>query len=305
MPILLAIAEIFGLMAIGGLARKLDYLDERDIDRWSKMVLDWLYPAFIFTSITTGFQTERLGELWTLPVIGLGLSLFWVLLGLGLRFGLKTDDVVKKRTFLYFCAMNNYGYLPIVIVQNIWGNGAMLASLIFLNIGSIVANWTIGVGVFGGSNLKSMMRSMATPNLIGTIIAIVFSILGWHHYLPTIANHIIEKAGAASVPLLLILGGASLFRRTSFSLSWQVLYVAIVRLLILPVCAIAVLKMLPIASDIFHIAVIVALMPVAISGPIMARVYKGDVDFAANAALVSTIASILTIPLGLWAVFKM
>lgn len=305
MPILLAIAEIFGLMAIGGLARKLDYLDERDIDRWSKMVLDWLYPAFIFSSITSGFQTERLGELWTLPVIGFGLSLFWVALGFGLKSGLKTDDPVKKRTFLYFCAMNNYGYLPIVIVQNIWGNGAMLASLIFLNIGSTAANWTIGVGVFGSANFKTTLRNMTSPNLVGTIIAIVVSVFGWHHYFPTIINHIVEKIGVASVPLLLILGGASLFRRTSFYLSWQVFYVTIVRLLILPFCAIVVLKMLPIASDIFHIAVIVALMPVAISGPIMARVYKGDVDFAANAALVTTIASILTIPLGLWAVFKM
>jgi malate permease and related proteins len=304
-PIILAIAEIFGLMAIGGFAKKLNYIDERDINRWSKMVLDWLYPAFIFSSITSGFQAERLGELWVLPVIGFGLSLFCLALGYGLRFGLRTDDVLKKRTFLYFCAVNNFSYLPIVIVQNIWGNGGMLANLFFLNIGSTVANWTIGVGAFGGSNKKAMVRNMASPNLIATIAAIVVSIFGWHHYFPAAINHIIEKAGPASIPILLVLSGASLFRRTSFSLSWQVSYVTIVRLLILPFCAILALKILPIASDIFNIAIIVALMPVAISGPIIARVYKGDSDFAANAALVTTIVSIFTVPLALWMVFKM
>lgn len=305
MPILLAIAEIFGLMAIGGFARKLDYIDERDIGRWSKMVLDWLYPAFIYSSITSGFQAGRLGELWVLPVIGFGISLLWLLLGYGLSFGLRTNDAVKKRTFLYFCAVNNFSYLPIVIIQNIWGNGGMLADLFFLTIGSTVATWTIGVGVFGGTNIKGMLRTMVSSNLIATIVAIVVSISGWNRFFPVIVNHIIEKAGTASVPILLVLSGAMLFRRTAFHLSWQVLYVTIVRLFILPLCAILILKMLPVAPDVYSIAVIIALMPVAISGPIIARVYNGDSDFAANAALVTTVVSILTVPLALWAVFKM
>lgn len=305
MPIILAIAEIFGLMAIGGFARKLAYIDERDIDRWSKMVLDWLYPAFIFSSITSGFQAERLGELWVLPVIGFGSSLICLLLGYGLVFGLRTNDGAKKRTFLYFCAMNNYSYLPIVIIQNIWGNGGMLADLFLLTIGSTVANWTLGVGVFGGADVKSLFRTLISSNLIATVTAIVFSIFGWQHHFPAIVNHIIEKAGQGSIPLLLVLGGATLFRRSSFKITWQVLYVTIVRLLLLPLCIIIVLKIMPIASDIYSIAVIVALMPVAISAPIMARVYNGDSDFASNAALVSTIGSIITVPLALWFIFKL
>ena len=50
LPIILSIAEIFGLLCIGAAGRQLRYIDERDIDRWSKLVLDFLYPAFIFSS---------------------------------------------------------------------------------------------------------------------------------------------------------------------------------------------------------------------------------------------------------------
>lgn len=303
LPIILAIAEIFCLMAVGGFARKFDYIGENDINRWSKMVLDWLYPAFIFSSITTGFQAERLGELWVLPVIGFGLSAVCLALGFALFPGLRTSDEAKKRTFLYFCAVNNYTYLPIVIVQNIWGNGGMLANLFVLNIGSIVATWTIGVGVLGGTNTKSMLRNMVSPNLIAAVIAILVASLEWHRYFPAVINHVLEKAGLASVPILVVLSGASLFRRTSFSLSWQIMYVTMVRLLILPLCTIAILKLLPIAPDIRNIAVIIALMPLAVSAPIFARVYNGDSDFAANASLVTTIGSIVSVPIALWVLF--
>jgi predicted permease len=147
LPIILSIAEIFGLLSIGAVCRYFRYIEEPDIDKWSKLVLDFLYPAFVFSSITIGFQTGRRNELWVLPLIGLGISMGGALLGLGLKYGLRTKNKDMERTFLYFCAVNNYGFLPVVIVQNLWGGTAMLANLFFLTLGSTIATWTVGVGV--------------------------------------------------------------------------------------------------------------------------------------------------------------
>ena len=303
LSIILSIAEIFGFLCIGGFCRNRGYIDERDIDRWSKVVLDFLYPAFIFSSITTGFQEHRLFELWPLPLIGLGLAVGSLIVGFALRYGLRTGNRDITRTFLFCCAVNNYSYLPIVIVKNMWGD-AMLANLFFLTLGSTIALWTVGVGVLGSTDIRSMSRNLLTPNLIATVAALMVAWLGWRHHIPLIVNHIIASAGSASVPMMLVLSGASLFKPPAWRIDWQVAYVTIVRLMILPACAVGVLRLLPLPPDVYAISVIVALMPLAISTVIFTRVYGGHPDFAASASLVTTLGAIFTVPLALWLLFR-
>jgi predicted permease len=302
-PIILSIAEIFGLLAVGAAGRHFRYVDERDIDRWSRLVLDFLYPAFIFSSITAGFRNGFGGGQWILPLIGLGISVGGVLLGFALRYGLRTNDRDTVRTFLYFCAVNNYGFLPIVIVQNLWGGKVMLANLFFLTLGSTVATWTIGVGVLGGTDTKQMVRNLLSPNLLATLAALFVSWLGWSGHIPRIVSHILASAGAASVPMMLVLAGASLFKPSAWRVSWQVVYITLVRLLLLPACAVAVLRLLPLSSDAYAIAVIIALMPLAVSSVIYTRIFGGEPGFAASASLVTTLASIVTVPVALWLLF--
>jgi malate permease and related proteins len=303
LSIVLSIAEIFGLLFIGGVCRHMRYIDETDIDRWSKLLLDFLYPAFIFSSITAGFQTERLRELWGLPFIGLGLSVGSLALGFALKSGLRTRDRNTQRTFLYFCAVNNYAYLPIVIVRNLWGD-TMLANLFCLTLGSTVATWTVGVGVLGSSSVKQMVRNLCSPNLVATIVALVVSWFGWNHHIPKLISHIIASAGSASVPMMLVLSGASLFKPSAWRITWQVVYATLIRLIVLPGCAIIVLKLLPLPSDVYAISVIVALMPLAVSSVIYTRIFGGEPDFAASSSLVTTLAAVITVPLALWLLFR-
>ncbi|MBN2189161.1 MAG: AEC family transporter [Chitinispirillaceae bacterium] len=303
LSIILSIAEIFGLLSIGAASRYLRYIEERDIDRWSKLVLDFLYPAFIFSAITAGFSAERRGELWALPLIGLGLSVGSLVLGLVLKYGLRSRDPATGRTFLYFCAVNNYAYLPIVIVQNLWGGQAMLANLFYLTLGSTIATWTVGVGVLGSTDVRQMARNLMTPNLIATVAAIAVAWCGWAPRIPEVARHIISSAGSASIPMMVVLAGASLFRPAAWRISWQVLYVTLVRLFILPACAVVVLRLIPFSQDIYALAVIVALMPVAVSSVIFTRIFGGEPDFAASSSLVTTVAAIVTVPLALWLLF--
>jgi predicted permease len=304
LPIIISIAEIFGLLAIGAAGRFLRYLEERDIDRWSKLVLDFLYPAFIFSAITAGFRTEGPEKLWALPLIGLGLSVGSLALGLVLRYGLRSRDPAVGRTFLYFCAVNNYAYLPIVIVQNLWGGQEMLANLFYLTLGSTVATWTVGVGVLGSTDVRQMGRNLMTPTLIATVTAIAVAWCGWAPRIPEVARHIVATAGSASVPMMIVLAGASLFKPAAWRITRQVVYVTLVRLFILPAGAVIVLRLIPLSHDIYLMAVIVALMPVGVSSVIFTRIFGGEPDFAAASSLVTTLAAIVTVPLALWLLFR-
>jgi predicted permease len=303
LAIILSLAEIFGLMAIGGVSRRLHYIEEAEIDRWSRLVLDFLYPAFVFNSITAGFTTGWHANLWILPGLGFAIAAGGAVIGLALRYGLLSRDRDTHRTFLYCCVVNNYGYLPVIIIQNLWGP-SMLANLLFFTLGSTVANWTVGIGVLGAASPKKIVRNLMTPTLLATIAAILVSRLGLAGHIPRIVAHIIAKAGSASVPMMLVLAGASLFKWSSFRITWQIAYVTIVRLIILPGIMIAGLRMLPLSPEVYLIAVLVALMPLAVSTVLYTRIYGGNPEFAAGSSLFCTLAAIVTVPAALLFLFR-
>ena len=300
--IVVSIAEIFGLMAVGGFARAFKYVGEEDVDKWSKLILDILFPVFIFHSICSGFEPGRLRELWPLPLIGFSMGLGGLILGFGLKHGLMTRNDDTSRTFLFFCAVNNYTYLPVVIAQNMWGT-TMLANLFFLALGATIATWTFGVGVLGGRHWKAMLQNMLSPNLLAIIAGLLVAGSGLNRHIPKVADHVIASAGAIAVPMILILAGASVFKPSVWKLNWQVVYATIVRLAVLPAITIVILRLLPLSGDVYSISVIVALMPLPISSVIFTRIFGGDSGFAASASLVTTIAAMVTVPLALWLLF--
>ena len=303
LSILISITEISGLMLIGGIGRYLRYIDERDIDRWSKMTLDFLFPLFIFSSIIAGFERERLVELWTLPVIGFGIAAGGFLFGTVLKYGLVSNDKDIVRTFLYGCAVNNFGYLPIVIVSNMYDKN-MLANLFLLTLGSTIVQWTLGVGVLGSAQIKTVIRNLFSPSLLAIVAGILVSIGGIDRYIPLMVGKIVVSAGSAAVPLMLMLSGATLFKLSAWKINWQVMYLTIVRLVMLPFLTIAGLKLLPLPQDVFALSVIIALMPLGVSQSIFTRIFGGHSEFAASSSLVSTLASIVTIPVSLWVLFR-
>lgn len=297
-PVLQAIAEIFGLFGIGLFARHRGYVREEEIGRWSRFILDLLFPAYIFSSITEGFDPQRLSVLWPLPFLGLGLVLFGVAAGWFLRLGLPGSDPDTRRTFLHFCAVNNSAYLPIIIIRNLWGESA-LANLFLFNLGTTLGVWTIGIGVLGNRSVFRSLGSLVTPNLIAVLAALSVSLTGIVHFFPPTLRSIISTAGSAAVPVMLILIGSSFYRKGIIKISWPVLYASAVRLLILPVLAVLILNYLPVSMEVYRITVIVALMPVAVSSTIFTIRYGGNPDFAARTSIITTLAAAVTVPLAL------
>lgn len=302
LQIVLAIAEIFGLFMIGAAACRLGYITDSEITRWSRLVMDFLLPPLMFVSIVNGFDAQRMNELWLLPAVGFGMVVFFTLTGMVLRKGLRSNDQDMRRTFLHLCTVNNSTFLPTVILRNLWGD-AMLSNLFLLYLGTAMGVWTFGVGMLGGSSLKQTLRNILTPTLIAIFCACVVSVTGTRGFIPGVVMNILSRVGSIAVPLMLVLTGASLAHKGILKLHWQNLYIAVVRIILLPLLTIPLLMLLHLPDDIFSVAVIVALMPSAVSSVIMTRRFGGNSDYAATTALITTVCCMATAPLGVWLVF--
>jgi predicted permease len=303
LAIILAVAEIFGLFFIGAVARWIGYLNDNDVDRFSKVTLDILLPAFTFSTIIKGIDTSHLHDLWVIPAVGLLQVLIFIVAGFPAQFGIGGRFRDKRRTFMHLCAVNNATFLPTIILQNIGGESS-LATLFLLYLGSTVGVWTIGVGLLGTTSIKEiLLKGFVRPNFLAIILALIITLAGGAPYIPHVVIKVLSTTGSIAVPLIMILTGTSFAHRGMLKFNWPIMYVTFVRLILLPAVTIPVMLLLPLKPHVYQVSVIVALMPTAISSVIMTRRYGGDPDYAASAALITTVASIVTVPVAVWLLF--
>lgn len=295
--IIISIAEIFGIFAIGALCRRWDYIREEELNRFSRLIFDVLIPMLIFSSVIKNLEANSFRELWMLPLLGFGFMLFGFICGLALKWGLRNRSPERVGTFLNFCAVNNYGFLPIIILTNTWGEKA-LPFLFILNIGSNIGFWTLGPLALSHGSLRSAAKNILSPTLVTIVVALTICLSGLRPYVPELALNISSALGRTAIPLILLVIGASLYRTPEvFKHKWDITWVCLCRLLIIPVATLAILIILPIPPEIMRIAAVVAIMPTSVSSVIMTRRYGGAPHFASQAALVTTSASLATIPL--------
>ena len=299
-----SIGQMVGLCAIGWLVDRPGYTRPEDYARWSRVAVDFLLPMLVFHAIVSGLDTGQFSEVWMLPLLGLALmGLGWGL-GLVFKWGLAVKTPHRTRTFVHIASVNNFGFLPIYIIANLIEAGLMdvemLALLFVFNLGSMVGFWTIGVITLSGGASKEIARNLLSPSLVAILVAIGIAHFGGKEWMPEIIMKTAKAAGGVSVPLMLIITGATLrgaFRQERIR---DVAYTTAVRNLIIPGMCIVLASYLPFSNNARFLWTVVAVMPAAATTPIMARVYGGSVEFGSAVVVVSTVFGIVSIPLGLY-----
>ena len=297
LKVFMAILETFIVFGFGVFVWKKGMIHPDDLDKLGKLTLDFFFPMLTFSTITSSFDPERLNELWLMPVLGFGLMAFGGAAGWFLKKFMKNRTPERERTFHHICAINNYVFLPLIVLQNI-GNDRHIALLLMMNVGSTIGFWTIGIMTLnGGGSWAQSIRSIWSINLAAVVAALVVAFLG----IPVVGPlaKAIRSMGNMAVPFMLLLIGIALAQcwRRIWTHKFDMTYLTLVRLLVIPVLIGTVLKLLPLPADVLLVTLVVALMPAASSSVLVTRRYGGCEDFAGQAIIITTLISLLTIPL--------
>ncbi len=292
----LAILETFIVFGIGAWLMRRKILDDKGVAQLSNVTLDLLFPLLTISSITRNFRADQLLELWLLPVLGFfGMAASW-LAGLVLVRFMRCQTPGRRAMFQHFCSCNNYLFLPLIILDNLWGD-RYVGMLLVMNIGLTIGFWTVGIAAFGGASVRETIRHIFSVNLYAVLLAL--GLVTFDLPLPGVLAWVCETLGNAAVPLVLLGIGAAICSsagRLGQHLG-DVLYLSLVRLVVLPAAMLLILKLLPIPEDIFRVLAVVAMMPVSASSVLVARRYGGDLDFASQSIIVTTLLSLATVPL--------
>lgn len=292
----LAILETFIVFGTGAWLMHRKYLDDNGVAQLSKVTFDVLFPLLTISSITHNFTREDILGMWQLPVFGFLLMLFGALAGLGFKRLMRCRTQPRLAMFQHFCACNNYLFLPLIVLENLWGD-RYVGMLLLMNIGSTVGFWTVGVAAFGGANFKETVKNIFSVNLYAVMLAL--GLVFFKLPLPGVAAWVCDKLGSAAVPLVLIGIGAAIYNSAGKLVQhlFDIFYLTLVRLVLLPAAVILLLKLLPMPEEVFRVLAVVSLMPVSSSSVLIARRYGGDMDLASQAILTTTLASLVTVPL--------
>lgn len=291
-----SILEIFSYLTVGYLGRVLGYIGDETIKSFSKLILNILFPLLVFHSICAHFESSEIKALWYLPVLGLLMVVVGALIGYISSKPIKNSDI--KKTFIHFCAVNNYGFLPVIILKNGWSEKA-LGFLFLLNLGIQTAHWTLGIGILIGSSPKKLIKNLFSPTLVTIVVSLIITLNGLNDSIPRNLYPYIANLGNISVPLILIVIGGSMELRSIGKDILPISYLSLMRLILLPLIFIFILKYIPMSKMAYEISFLVALMPVAASSPLLVRIYGGNAHFASGALFITTLLSLFTIPIGL------
>ena len=295
--VFLSIVETFIAFGFGALAWRLRMIKSSDLGRLTRLTLDMFFPMLTFSTITRNFDPSQLNELWVMPLLGIAIMAVGALAGWYLKRFLRWRTPGRLGTFHHICAINNYVFLPIIILQNNYSE-RHVALLLLMNVGSTVGFWTIGVMTFtGGGSVGQALRSIFSINVAAVVAALLVCFLGIP--VPEPFAYTLKYLGDITVPLMLVVIGVALvscFKRL-FDHWFDMFYLSLVRLVAIPVVLLLLLRLLPLEPDAFETAAVVAAMPAASSSVLVARQYGGDYEFAGQAIIVTTVLSLATIPL--------
>lgn len=300
------IIPVFLMMGAGGFARARGWLNDAAEQGLLKVVVNLLYPAFLFTVVSTNESIRLPGIIVTAVLTGF----LFVLAGYGLfyltapLFGLRQSS--EKRSFSFTGGVYNYGYFAYPVVVPLFGAEA-LGVMMVISMGVELALWSVGILLVNGELSRASLRRMASPPLMALVVAITFNLLGLPPYIPQFLFAGLELIGSSAVPMGLMMIGATTWKLMReaplFTRPLVAVGSCLLRLGALPLILIAVYAVLPAPLALKQAALVHATMPCGILPIVLTRIYGGRVDIALRTVIPTCLLCLFTIPL--WIQFGM
>ena len=141
--VVLKILAMFLVMALGWFSRWKGYLSENIGQTMSRLLVDLVFPALVFTQMLKTVNLQVMREGWYIPFLGIGIMVVAEIVALLIIPFFSGKD--KKNTAIFLTAMPNWIYLPLPIVQGLFGAAGVRYILLY-NVGFQLA---LGQSVFG------------------------------------------------------------------------------------------------------------------------------------------------------------
>lgn len=292
---------LFLLMIPGYLLRKCKVGGETFAKDLSNLILYVAQPAMIVVAFVRDFDTEvAFNAAGVLVFSFIAHTIFYFIAKI--LFRSAPHEIAK--IYRFGVIFSNSGYMGIPLIKAIFGDSAAIYASVYI-IAFNFFTWSLGCLIYSEDKSYISPRKMfINPATIPIYIGIIIFLLPINQYIPSVVVDALDKFSGVVAPLSMMLIGmllADVKLKTAFfdRYLWEALAV---RLILFPVLIWGVVKLISLTgiynSEIAtSVTLICASTPSAAATGMFATKFGCDTQTASKFVSISTIFSILTMPI--------
>lgn len=282
-------------LMIGVFAYKTKMITDKNRPHFISLVLNIFLPAMVFNSFRN-LTTELLKT--GLIVFIASFIIYTLTYFIGALFFRDFEDK-KKRILHYATLVNNVGFAGQPLSADMFGDIGTIYASIYL-VPHRIFMWTVGISVLSrdpSTNVKSaFIKLIRNPSIIALILGLTRGIL--QIPLPQFVDRSMGQLGSAVSPLAAIMIGSIIATLDLNSLFEKgVMRFTFIRLIGIPLIVLTICKLIGISGPISGVLTIMTAMPAGTTTALLADSYGLDEQLASKTIFVSTLLSVITVPI--------
>lgn len=289
---------LFLVMILGLVLRRKGIVQESGKSLLTDLVINVTLPASILKSFQMEFNRQILSSCLVICVAAVLIQIGSYLLGMILYPGFPDN---RKKVLQYATICSNAGILGNPIAEGIFGGLGLLYASIYV-IPQRVFMWSVGLTYFTEAPDKKTLvkKVLSHPCIVSVFIG--FILMVWQIPLPGFLNLTVKTVANANTFLAMMLVGTILAEVPVRELpNRATIYYSFVRLFLVPFLVFAGCRLGQVDSLVTGVSVVLSGMPAASVTAVMASKYGKDEIFATKCVVLTTLLSMLTVPV--WCIF--
>ena len=289
--------KLFLLLILGFILFKCHIFDEYTNKKISALIVNVASPMLIISSIA-GVEGSNKSIVFLMIGAGILMYIGFIILGKIIN---RIFPFPKKDWPVYECMVvfANTGFMGYPVLLDVFGQEAVFyASLIHMAFNFFVYTYAIMCLTKGDdSEFKLNFKQLLTPGIILIFVGIFIYLFDIQ--LPSVLMDTINSVGSLTAPLSMMMIGSSLAVypiKDSFTDCRSYVF-AFVRLMIVPFVTMIMCRLLHIDAYYANITIITNAMPVGSMVLMLATQYNANVKIVTRNIVVSTLLSVITIPI--------
>lgn len=297
---IISVLVVFIILGVGFYFTKRKKWPDNTNKVFSTTVVQIAAPSLAIVSIENRFTPDMLrAAFWNLLIIAASLFFMYVLGKLLSRL-LKLPPK-KRAVFETTFTFNNTMFIGLPINQIVFGHEGLPYLFTFYLV-TIVLFWSLGAYTLckasnmGGKSFS--VKKIFSPGLIGVLIGCLLVEMEWH--LPVILETSLTYLGDICVPLSLLVIGSNLAKSVSrgvAKVTKDQVVILLGKFILHPLIIWGAFSLLGIYGLPLKVFILTASLPCHAQTAIMAEYYDLEGEYASNLVSLSTLISLVTIPI--------
>lgn len=289
------ILSIVLMIGLGYVLKRIDFLSEKDIDPFNKIVMYILMPCMIFHAIYMA-DLNSISNMGILPLIILGSSLATGAVSFIILKQFKLDDKTLW-SVLVTVMIANTAFMGYPVNLGIYGQDGFLRA-IFCDIATLSTFLLLSFVLilkFGGTVKTAVKKIAFFPPLWAVILGLILNFINVP--IGPVLDNTVNYLGQGAIPLIMVTLGLSIDFSALKRSRAMIAFTSIMKLAFFPFIAFLLATYLGLVNLEHTVSVIEAAMPSGMMSLLLAITYKLDYEMTSDCILINTVISLITLPI--------